>query len=149
MLKPRGSIVIEVPYVLDLVRRCEFDTIYHQHVYYFSLTALRSLFQRHGLYIQDMERLEIHGGSVRLHLGREPVAAAGVQAALEEERNAAVWRPEYSRTFVETTHSTGAAASACAYQGVQRPYRRLRRRGQGVYAAQYMRDRVGSVGLHR
>ena len=66
VLKPTGIAVIEAPYVRDLVDRIEFDTIYHEHLCYFSLTALRRLFHGHDLEIIDVERLTIHGGSLRL-----------------------------------------------------------------------------------
>ncbi len=66
LLKDDGLAVIEVPYVIDLIDHCEFDTIYHEHLCYFSLTALDRLFQRHSLVIQDVERIPIHGGSLRL-----------------------------------------------------------------------------------
>jgi hypothetical protein len=49
-----------------MIDRCEFDTIYHEHLCYFSLTALTHLFQRHGLLISDVERLPIHGGTLRI-----------------------------------------------------------------------------------
>ena len=66
LLKPQGVAIIEVPYVKDLIERCEFDTIYHEHLSYFSLTALNQLFARHGLSIVEVERLTIHGGSLRI-----------------------------------------------------------------------------------
>jgi SAM-dependent methyltransferase len=66
ILKPSGVAVIEAPYVKDMIDHCEFDTIYHEHLSYFSLTALDRCFRRHGLVITDVERLPIHGGSVRL-----------------------------------------------------------------------------------
>ena len=44
LLKPDGVAVMEVPYLIDLIRNCEFDTIYHQHLCYFSVTALSRLF---------------------------------------------------------------------------------------------------------
>jgi C-methyltransferase C-terminal domain len=66
VLKPDGVAVIEVPYVVDLVDNCEFDTIYHQHLCYFSVTALDLLFKRHGMFLNDVERTSIHGGSLRL-----------------------------------------------------------------------------------
>ena len=59
LLKEDGVAVIEVPYVKDLVDRCEFDTIYHEHLCYFSLTAMERLFRRHGLVIEHVERIEI------------------------------------------------------------------------------------------
>lgn len=80
LLKPGGVGVIEVPYVKDLIDFVEFDTIYHEHLCYFSLTALTHLFQRHGLTIQDVERLPIHGGSLRLLVGHAPAASAAVHA---------------------------------------------------------------------
>jgi SAM-dependent methyltransferase len=66
LLKESGVAVIEVPYVKDMIDRCEFDTIYHEHLCYFSLTALKHLFQRHGLLIADVQRLPIHGGTLRI-----------------------------------------------------------------------------------
>jgi len=72
LLKPSGVAVIEVPYVKDLIDHVEFDTIYHEHLCYFSLTALDHLFRRHGLMIIDVECLPIHGGSLRLFVGHGP-----------------------------------------------------------------------------
>jgi SAM-dependent methyltransferase len=66
LLKPTGVAVIEAPYVKDMLDQCEFDTIYHEHLCYFSLTALDRCFRRHGLVIADVERVPIHGGSLRL-----------------------------------------------------------------------------------
>ena len=69
LLKDDGVVVVEVPYVKDMIDRCEFDTIYHEHLSYFSLTALDRLFRRHGLRITDVERLSIHGGTLRVYGG--------------------------------------------------------------------------------
>lgn len=69
LLKPGGRVVLEFPYAADFIEKNEFDTIYHEHVFYFSLTALRPLFERHGLTIFHVERLPIHGGSLRLFAG--------------------------------------------------------------------------------
>jgi SAM-dependent methyltransferase len=68
ILKDKGVAVIEVPYVMEMIDRCEFDTIYHEHLCYFSVTALQALFRRHQLELQDVEELPIHGGSIRLFL---------------------------------------------------------------------------------
>ncbi|MDF2697617.1 MAG: C-methyltransferase, partial [Labilithrix sp.] len=65
-----GIAVIEAPYVRDLVEHCEFDTIYHEHLCYFSLTALDRLMARHGLVVHDVERLAIHGGSLRIFVSK-------------------------------------------------------------------------------
>ena len=70
-LKEEGVAVIEVPYVKDMIDQLEFDTIYHEHLCYFSLSSLFGLFQRHNLIIQDVERIPIHGGSLRLFVGKK------------------------------------------------------------------------------
>ena len=82
VLRPTGVAVIEVPYVANMLSECEFDTIYHEHLCYFSLTALDRCFRRHGLMITDVERVAIHGGSLRLFAspraagaGERPLAA--------------------------------------------------------------------------
>lgn len=68
ILKPHGIAFIEVPYLADLFKNIEFDTIYHEHVYYFSLRSLSFAFEKHDLNICDIETLSIHGGSLRLHV---------------------------------------------------------------------------------
>jgi SAM-dependent methyltransferase len=86
VLKSDGIAVIEVPYVKDLINKCEFDTIYHEHLRYFSLTALDDLFKRHGLVIYDVERVSIHGGSLRLFISfRNKSVKASVKNLLREE----------------------------------------------------------------
>ena len=101
MLKRDGVAVIEVPYVKDLVDRCEFDTIYHEHLCYFSLTALDILFRRHQLQINNVERIAIHGGSLRITVGHSGVApqSPAVAALLEEERDWGVRDPEFYGKF--------------------------------------------------
>jgi SAM-dependent methyltransferase len=91
-LRPGGVIVIEVPYLRDLLERVEFDTIYHEHLCYFSLSALDRLFERHGLRIAGVERIPVHGGSLRLFAERADSpgegpwrARTGVDALLAEE----------------------------------------------------------------
>lgn len=70
-LKDDGVIVIQVPYVKDMIERVEFPTIYHEHLCYFSVTALENLFRRHGLYIADVHLITIHGGTLRLFVRKE------------------------------------------------------------------------------
>jgi SAM-dependent methyltransferase len=101
LLKPDGLAIIEVPYVKDLIDRCEFDTIYHEHLCYFSLTALNQLFERHGLAIQQVERLAIHGGSLRVFVCVDTGAprAAAVSELLEEEARWGVNRLDFYQDF--------------------------------------------------
>jgi len=100
LLKPEGLAIIEVPYVKDLIDRCEFDTIYHEHLCYFSLTALNQLFERHGLTIQQVERLTIHGGSLRIFVTSDRTSrAAAVADLLEEEHQWGVNRLGFYQDF--------------------------------------------------
>ena len=85
LLKPDGVVVIEVPYVKDMIDRCEFDTVYHEHLSYFSLTALNALFARNELTIQKVERLAIHGGSLRIYAGLDTTPDESVPRLLNEE----------------------------------------------------------------
>lgn len=92
LLKPSGVAVIEVPYVRDLIERLEFDTIYHEHLCYYSATALYKLLAQHGLVLSDVERIPIHGGSLRIFMRKEGMPALeptqAVKALLTEERAA-------------------------------------------------------------
>lgn len=66
LLAPGGRVVVEVPYLGELVDRLEYDTIYHEHLCYFSATALVGLFERAGLRISRIDRVPVHGGSLRV-----------------------------------------------------------------------------------
>lgn len=70
ILKENGVAVIEAPYLKDTIDHTEFDQIYHEHLCYFSLTALEHLFRRHDLQVVDVEQLPIHGGSLRVFVQR-------------------------------------------------------------------------------
>jgi hypothetical protein len=84
LLKETGLAVLEVPYVRDMVDQCAFDTVYHEHLCYFSLTALDRIFGRHGLMICDVERLSIHGGTLRLGVTHENRRAHGPSYAVTQ-----------------------------------------------------------------
>lgn len=70
-LKPGGSAVFEFPYLKDLLENTEFDTIYHEHVFYYSLSAIKILAERAGLSLYDVSRQDIHGGSIRVFLQKQ------------------------------------------------------------------------------
>lgn len=99
LLADDGVAVIECPHVLELIRHCEFDTIYHEHLCYFSVTALRPLFERNGLKLQDVRQLSIHGGSLRLYVGKEDRESEEVRRLLKEERSEGLVRPDGYLTF--------------------------------------------------
>jgi hypothetical protein len=66
LVDPDGSVIVEAPYLGDFVRHLEYDTIYHEHLCYFSVTALMGLFERAGMRIARIDRQPIHGGSLRI-----------------------------------------------------------------------------------
>ena len=86
LLKDGGAAVIEVPYVKDLIDNCEFDTIYHQHLCYFSVTALDHLFRRHSLFLNEIKHLPMHGGSLRLYVEPRESVGQSARSFLEEEK---------------------------------------------------------------
>lgn len=105
VLAEDGVAVIEVPYVVDLVDHCEFDTIYHQHLCYFSVTALVSLCHRHGLSLNDVDRVSVHGGSLRLFIERNSNPRPAVKELLETERSRGFDGPDAYRTFAQRIDS--------------------------------------------
>lgn len=91
LLKPDGFMTVEFPHLLNLVRETQFDTIYHEHFSYLSLTTVQKIFASHGLQVFHVEELSTHGGSLRVFACREerPRAVSSmVENVLERERAA-------------------------------------------------------------
>jgi hypothetical protein len=111
LLADGGVGVIEVPYVVDTIAGCEFDQIYHEHLCYFSLTALDRLFRLHDLRIVDVERIGMHGGSLRVSVstGADGPAGDAVARLLEEESRAGVDTTAYYEGFAERVHDLRAS----------------------------------------
>lgn len=106
LLKDDGVAVIEVPYVKDMIDACEFDTIYHEHLSYFSLTALDNLFSRNALNISEVQHLSIHGGTLRVYVSRSQDTS--VEFLLDEEKMWGVDNSSFYTNFkdrVETLRS--------------------------------------------
>lgn len=99
LLKNEGVAVIEFPYVKDLIDRVEFDTIYHEHLCYFSVTSVDRLFRRHGLYINDVKRLPIHGGSLRIYAERNEKTTDSVRSLMQMEKDEGVDRLVFFEDF--------------------------------------------------
>ena len=99
LLADQGVAVFEAPYVRDLIDHCEFDTIYHEHLCYFSVTALVQLFKQNGLHLNDLKRLQIHGGSLRLYVEHEEKPSAYLKQILEEEKNLGLDQYAYYENF--------------------------------------------------
>ena len=71
VLKKEGTITVEFPHLLELIKNNQFDTIYHEHYFYFSLKTLQNIFIRHKLSIYNVEQLDTHGGSLRIYATHE------------------------------------------------------------------------------
>lgn len=99
VLKDDGVAVIEAPYLRDMIEKCEFDTIYHEHLCYFSVSALVPLFARHGLVLVNAERIPVHGGSLRLFASKSGSQGAAVEGLLREERDAGMLAIDYYAGF--------------------------------------------------
>ena len=109
ILKDTGVAVIEVPYVVDLINNCEFDTIYHQHLCHFSVTALDQLFRRHSLFINDIRHLPIHGGSLRLYVEPREDVHESVRLVLKEEATKGIDQIAYYRDFADRVRKIRSA----------------------------------------
>jgi SAM-dependent methyltransferase len=91
LLKPNGVATFEFPHLLNLVEKNQFDTIYHEHYSYLSLTAVRAIFEANGLKVFDVEELSTHGGSLRVYaqrsdLGQKPKSEAVAELQAKEDQ---------------------------------------------------------------
>ena len=103
LLKPHGVATFEFPHLARLVAECQFDTVYHEHFSYLSLTAVRSIFERNGLAVFDVEELPTHGGSLRVFAQRKDTGrrdtGARVGAMLASEAAAGIATAAYYSGF--------------------------------------------------
>jgi SAM-dependent methyltransferase len=120
LLKPDGVAVIENHYVKDMIDHVEFDSVYHEHLCYYSVTSFRNLFAQHGLVLVDVERLPVHGGSLRVYFQRadgprslEHDGAVRVKNLLEEEDNWGVDHFSFYQDFGEKVESLRHDLLAC------------------------------------
>lgn len=109
VLGERGTITMEFPHLLNLIRHNQFDTIYHEHFSYLSLHAVRTIFRAVGLEIVDVKNLHTHGGSLRIfarHAKESEPIHERVAALLTEESNAGLLDPATYSEFGERARST-------------------------------------------
>jgi len=100
LLADDGVVTVENPYVRDLIEHCEFDTIYHEHHCYFSCSAVDALVRRHGLFLNHVEYFpDLHGGTLRWHIGRTSERSPEAQAFLAEEEARGLVDFEFYRDF--------------------------------------------------
>jgi SAM-dependent methyltransferase len=109
ILRPGGLLSIEVAYLVRLIERNEFDTIYHEHFMYYTVLSAEAVLAGHGLRILDVEELETHGGSIRLwvvHEGDARPSASSVEAIKTREREAGYGSPEGYQGFAGRVEAT-------------------------------------------
>jgi ubiquinone/menaquinone biosynthesis C-methylase UbiE len=99
LLKPDGQAVLECAYAVDMIENCEFDTIYHEHLFYHTLHGLKPLFERHGLHLNDVEHLPIHGGSLRVFASRSNRRSTRLEELMERERELGVHAVDWCTGF--------------------------------------------------
>lgn len=102
LLLPGGLVVVEVPHLSEMIDRVEYDTVYHEHLSYFSATALARLFAAAGLALVRIDRVPVHGGSLRVFATRNDAGCGhspDALAFLDREREWGVDQPERYRGF--------------------------------------------------
>lgn len=103
LLKPTGVATFEFPHLLKMVKLNQFDTIYHEHYSYLSLTAVDGIFEKNGLKIFDVEELDTHGGSLRIYAQRKNEGihdlTTAVSRILREETVAGVTSDAFYQSF--------------------------------------------------
>lgn len=100
LLKPDGVATFEFPHLVRLMAEAQFDTIYHEHYSYLSLTAVDTIFAANGLMVFDVERLPTHGGSLRVYAQRQDGSHGRSEAVVEllaEEERVGVSTTDYYR----------------------------------------------------
>ena len=106
LLADDGLLTVENPSVKDLVEHVEFDTIYHEHYCYYSTLAVDALMRRHDLHLNDVEYFpDLHGGTLRWHVGRKTARTERCERVLEEERAAGLATYDYYRTFADAVRT--------------------------------------------
>jgi hypothetical protein len=119
-------VVVEAPYVYEMITHCEFDTVYHEHLSYFSLSALDELFTRNGLTIQRVEQLAIHGGTLRLYAVHTGEQGESVTELLNDEKRKGLANVEFYKSFGERVESLRAELGSLLHE--------LKARGHSIAA---------------
>jgi SAM-dependent methyltransferase len=103
ILSPNGVLIIEAPHVLNLFAFNQFDTIYHEHLSYVSLTPLIEFFRTHNLTIFDVEEVDIHGGSLRIFAGKnQKVVNKSVARIASKERELCISDLDFLLNFAKS-----------------------------------------------
>jgi len=112
LLRPSGTLTLEFPHLLRLIRENQFDTIYHEHFSYLSFATVRRVLAAHGLKVFDVEQITTHGGSLRVYASHDAsghVASPHVRALLNEELEQGIESAQTYRNFSEQVQRTKRA----------------------------------------
>jgi len=102
LLSDDGLLTVENPYVRDLVEKCEFDTIYHEHFFYHSCTSIDRLVRRHGMQLVDVEYFpDLHGGTLRWHVAKGGAVSETARRYLADERRLGITDYGYFADFAK------------------------------------------------
>lgn len=108
LLKPNGVATFEFPHLMQMVQHTQFDTIYHEHFSYLSLTAVDAILSHNGLQVFDVEEISTHGGSLRVFAQRsdqgQHQVTAPVTALLKRELSAGMKTETYYVDFQQRTN---------------------------------------------
>ena len=129
VLAPEGVGVIEVPHALTMFDQLQYDQVFHEHLGYYTVDALQTLFGKYGLRIYRVEEIEIHGGSIRVYLARESSARRedrSVQRVVAEERKRGLGRTDAWFEFAQRVQKQKTA--------LVQELKDLKQRGQRIAA---------------
>ncbi len=126
LLRPDGVATFEFAHLLQMVQGCQFDTAYHEHFYYLSLTAVDRIFAANGLVVSDVQNLPTHGGSLRVFAQRSDtghaVRSPAVDALLAHEDAMGIRDPafyaDFQRQAVRIKHELLAYLLQCRRDGI-------------------------------
>jgi trans-aconitate methyltransferase len=102
LLKPDGVVTLEFPHLMQLLEHCQFDTVYHEHFSYLSFGTAKTILEKAGLSIWDVQELATHGGSLRIyagHLNEAHPETPAVVTVLAEERRRGMQKLDLYKTF--------------------------------------------------
>jgi len=143
VLKREGLVAVETPYIKHLIEDTKFDTIYHEHLFYYSLTALKVLFEHHQMHIVDVEEFDIHGGSLRLYVRHQGVGrpSSAIEKMLADEASWVRNSTFYSDFSQRVERLRGAVSDLI--NGLKSQGRRIAAYGAGAKGAVFL----NAVGL--
>jgi novobiocin biosynthesis protein NovU/D-mycarose 3-C-methyltransferase len=152
LLAENGTFIVETRYIVDMLERMQFDTIYHEHLSYYSVHSLSRFFQRHGFKIVRVDRIPMHGGAIRVFAQRENHGTPDLTEILSLEECLEVNKPytyikfgdgvaEYRRNLRQMLSERKARGrTLCGYGAAGRATILLNYCGVGDFSMQYIVD---------